>query len=170
MTAQEPDSFSSKRIYPPHRAKGLASGGDERHASRWIPSTPHPAEQTTGDPLQEPHHPPVDPLSAWERRLDRLIDWLPWRFRSPVRWLLQPSSIWIRVPAGLLLVCGGFLGFLPVLGFWMIPLGLVLLAEDMPPLRSARALVLDWIERCHPRWLAAAPALLPCSNLRKESR
>lgn len=30
----------------------------------------------------------------------------------------------LRLVLGLLLIAGGFLGFLPVLGFWMIPLGL----------------------------------------------
>jgi len=29
----------------------------------------------------------------------------------------------------------GALGFLPILGFWMIPLGLALLATDIPPFR-----------------------------------
>jgi hypothetical protein len=32
----------------------------------------------------------------------------------------------------LLLIVGGVVGFLPVLGFWMIPLGLLLLAQDVP--------------------------------------
>jgi hypothetical protein len=41
-----------------------------------------------------------------------------------------------------------------VLGFWMVPLGLVLLADDVPPLTAARSRVLDWIERRHPDWLA----------------
>ncbi|MGA8260228.1 MAG: PGPGW domain-containing protein [Arenicellales bacterium] len=35
-----------------------------------------------------------------------------------------------RISIGLLLVVGGLFGFLPVLGFWMIPLGLVILAVD----------------------------------------
>jgi hypothetical protein len=56
-----------------------------------------------------------------------------------------------RVP--MLLICGGLLGFLPILGFWMLPLGLLLLAEDVPPLKSARTRILDWIERRHPNWL-----------------
>jgi hypothetical protein len=105
--------------------------------------------------------------SAHDWRLERLIDCLSWRFRSPIRWLRQPSSLWIRMPAGVLLTCGGLLGFLPVLGFWMLPLGLVLLAEDVPPLRAGRAWILDWIERRYPNWLAAAPA---SPHLRKESR
>lgn len=36
----------------------------------------------------------------------------------------------VRISIGLLLVVGGLFGFLPVLGFWMIPLGLVILAVD----------------------------------------
>ncbi len=39
----------------------------------------------------------------------------------------------VRGLLGLILVLLGFLGFLPVLGFWMIPLGLALLATDIPP-------------------------------------
>ena len=40
----------------------------------------------------------------------------------------------IRGVLGLCLTMLGVLGFLPVLGFWMIPLGLALLATDLPPL------------------------------------
>ena len=40
-----------------------------------------------------------------------------------------------RTLLGLLFVAGGILGFLPVLGFWMIPVGLALIALDVPPLR-----------------------------------
>lgn len=40
----------------------------------------------------------------------------------------------LRAVLGLLLIGMGVLGFLPVLGFWMIPLGLALLATDVPPL------------------------------------
>jgi hypothetical protein len=39
---------------------------------------------------------------------------------------------WVRVPVGLLFLVGGVLGFLPVLGFWMIPIGLAILALDIP--------------------------------------
>jgi len=30
---------------------------------------------------------------------------------------------WLRKTVGILLVIGGLLGFLPVLGYWMIPVG-----------------------------------------------
>jgi hypothetical protein len=87
-------------------------------------------------------------------RVDRIIDRLPGRLRSALRRLRQPEATPVRVPAGMLLVCGGILGFLPILGFWMLPLGLILLAEDVPPLRSARSWMLNWIERRYPHWLA----------------
>ncbi|MDX2225186.1 MAG: PGPGW domain-containing protein [Rhodospirillaceae bacterium] len=46
-----------------------------------------------------------------------------------------PRSRWLRIPIGIALVLGGVLGFLPVLGFWMVPLGLAVLAIDFPPAR-----------------------------------
>ena len=36
----------------------------------------------------------------------------------------------LRKTVGVLLVLGGILGFLPILGYWMIPVGLTLLAVD----------------------------------------
>jgi hypothetical protein len=82
-------------------------------------------------------------------RLVPLIARLPRRLRTAIHWLRRPSSRWARLPAGLLLICGGLLSILPILGLWMLPLGLALLAEDAPPLRRARGRVLDWVER---RW------------------
>ena len=43
-----------------------------------------------------------------------------------------PGNKLMRVLLGLALVCGGVLGFLRVLGFWMIPLGIAVLAVDIP--------------------------------------
>jgi hypothetical protein len=93
-------------------------------------------------------------LSADERRLEQLIDRLPSGFRSTVRSLRRPSGRWLRIPAGVLLMFGGVLGFLPIVGFWMLPIGLALLADDVRPLRALRSRILDWVERHHPNWLA----------------
>jgi purine-cytosine permease-like protein len=49
-----------------------------------------------------------------------------------------PANMLVRVVLGVLLVIGGFLGFLPVLGFWMVPLGLMVLSIDFPPVRRFR--------------------------------
>jgi hypothetical protein len=88
-------------------------------------------------------------------RLEALIDRLPPRVGGAVSYLLRPKSRWVRIPAGVLLLGGGLLAFLPVLGVWMLPVGLALLAEDVPAFRSTRSKVLDWIERRRPQWLSA---------------
>ena len=49
-----------------------------------------------------------------------------------------PESRMLRMGLGILLVIGGILGFLPVLGFWMIPLGLLILSHDIPTVRRWR--------------------------------
>lgn len=42
----------------------------------------------------------------------------------------------VRITAGMVLVIAGILGpFLPILGIWMVPMGLVLLAVDFPVAR-----------------------------------
>lgn len=91
------------------------------------------------------------PEDDW--RLERLIGRLPPRLGAALRFLRQPSGRWLRIPAGLLLILGGMLFFLPILGIWMLPVGLALLAEDLPVLRSWRCRILDWIEYRHPEWL-----------------
>jgi hypothetical protein len=52
-------------------------------------------------------------------------------------WIRHPKWKWLRPPAGVLLIVGGALGFLPVLGFWMIPLGVGVLAVDFPAAKRA---------------------------------
>jgi len=38
-----------------------------------------------------------------------------------------------RLILGLLLIIGGIFGFLPILGFWMIPLGIAVASVDVVP-------------------------------------
>lgn len=49
-----------------------------------------------------------------------------------------PSTRLGRTVMGAALICGGILGFLPVLGFWMIPMGLIILSQDFPVVRRWR--------------------------------
>jgi hypothetical protein len=64
-----------------------------------------------------------------------------------------PGSPILRVALGILLILGGFLWFLPVVGFWMLPLGVAVLSVDMPPVRrfrrSATVKIGYWL---HLRW------------------
>lgn len=64
------------------------------------------------------------------------------------KWRLKlPESPAVRVLIGSLLIVGGVLGFLPVLGFWMIPLGLLVLSHDIPFVRRRRRKLAVWWAR-----------------------
>ncbi len=56
----------------------------------------------------------------------------------------MPRSRVGRIATGSALVVGGTLGFLPVLGFWMIPLGLIVLSHDLPVVRAQRRRLAVW--------------------------
>ncbi|MDH3580665.1 MAG: hypothetical protein OEM91_08575 [Hyphomicrobiales bacterium] len=58
-----------------------------------------------------------------------------------------PRSRIVRVAIGVCLIIGGLLGFLPILGFWMVPLGLLVLSVDLPPVRRLRRRLDLWWER-----------------------
>lgn len=85
-------------------------------------------------------------------QFDRLQQRLPGPFRKLVGWLRRPGSIWVRIPLAILFLGAGFLGFLPILGFWMAPLGVLLLAEDVPFLRSPIRRLMVWLEELWDRW------------------
>jgi hypothetical protein len=78
-----------------------------------------------------------------DRRLDRAERHLPQFLADWLAHLRKPSMSWLRMPLGFLFILGGLFSFLPVLGLWMLPLGLVLLALDFAFLRrpTARSLV-----------------------------
>jgi hypothetical protein len=94
----------------------------------------------------------------FQRQFDALERMIPGsggvfsRLRSN-RWLP------VRLPLAVLLIVGGVVSFLPVLGFWMLPLGLLLLAVDLPFLRGpisslvirGRILGRRWVRRWRKR-------------------
>jgi hypothetical protein len=86
------------------------------------------------------------PADDLDRQLDGLQQRLPrWACRL-LHWV-RKSSLWVRLPLALLLMGGGTVGFLPILGFWMLPLGLILIAQDIRPLRPPIARLIAWAER-----------------------
>ena len=83
-------------------------------------------------------------------RLDpptRPIDRMAQKIRFFSRHFHLPKSKPVRIGLGILLVACGFLGFLPVLGFWMIPLGLLVLSVDIPMVRRWRRQLTVWWHR-----------------------
>jgi hypothetical protein len=83
------------------------------------------------------------------RHLEREI---PTSVTRVLRWLRHPRSRWVRIPAGILFILGGFLAILPVFGAWMIPVGLLLLAADIPFLRRPVGHGTIWVTE---RWRGA---------------
>ena len=81
-------------------------------------------------------------MPDFDLEMDRLQGHLPgWAGRHLNR-LRHPRAVWVRVPAGIALAGGGVFSILPVLGLWMLPVGLALLAHDVPPMRKPVARVL----------------------------
>ena len=70
-----------------------------------------------------------------ETAFDTLEREIPGRLQRAVRWLRRPQARKVRIPLGVLCILGSFFWFLPVLGLWFLPLGLLLIAQDVPFLR-----------------------------------
>ncbi|MFC4625739.1 hypothetical protein ACFO1V_11030 [Daeguia caeni] len=67
----------------------------------------------------------------------------------------MPQSVMMRRVLGGSFLVGGALGFLPVLGFWMIPVGIIILSHDSHRVRRIRRrsevhIWRKWIRRRRP--------------------
>jgi hypothetical protein len=88
-----------------------------------------------------------------EKAYDKLEEHAPDPVARAIRWLRNPKGRWARLPLGILLVGAGFLGpVVPVLGIELIPIGLLLIAQDVPPLREPVAQMTLWLERKWVEW------------------
>lgn len=87
-----------------------------------------------------------------ERQWHRLRRGLPHSIAHPLGWLRERQARRVRIPVGILLIVAGLLGFLPIFGFWMVPLGLLLLAQDIPFLKRPAGRVLVWFNRTWQTW------------------
>ena len=92
---------------------------------------------------------------AWLRRIPIVLMWerpaerssMAAKIRFANRHFHLPQSKPIRIGLGILLVACGLVGFLPVVGFWMIPLGLLVLSVDIPIVRRWRRKLAVWWHR-----------------------
>lgn len=95
-------------------------------------------------------------MSRRERRFQRQFEALERLFpllRGPMSTLRRDSWFPVRFPLALILIAGGLFSFLPVLGVWMLPLGLLLLAVDLPILRGPISVLVIRGRRITKRWL-----------------
>ena len=70
-----------------------------------------------------------------------------YKVRFAGREITLPRSRLLRLSLGVALICGGVLGFLPVVGFWMLPLGVLVLSFDLPFARRWRRRFVVWWNR-----------------------
>jgi len=76
--------------------------------------------------------------------LDLASSKLPNWIAQSLKWLREPSRRLMRIGAGVAMIVGGLLAFLPVLGVWMLPLGLILLSQDISILQRPVLKALAW--------------------------
>jgi hypothetical protein len=96
-----------------------------------------------------------DPLNQAFDRLERM---LPATAAHVLHWLHAPESRYIRIPLGILCIIASFFWFLPVIGLEYLPIGLLLIAQDVPVMRKpvGRMMMrlLDVVDRVIRRWKA----------------
>ena len=64
-----------------------------------------------------------------------------------------PFVLTSLIALGVALILGGVLGFLPILGLWMLPLGLIVLSTDFAQVRRLRRRLDLWFGRTvTPAW------------------
>jgi hypothetical protein len=99
--------------------------------------------------------------AAWDARVAHLLTKLPDRAKPAVGWLRYPPRRWPRLLAATLLIAGGICSILPVLGLWIFPLGLALMSDDLPWLKTPLEFTARWVERT---WWKARAAWGRCGQ------
>lgn len=78
-------------------------------------------------------------MTKQDRRLLRQFRALQNQFpllRRPIRVIMNDRWAMVRMPFAILLIILSLFSFLPFLGLWMLPVGLLVLALDFQPLRG----------------------------------
>ena len=57
--------------------------------------------------------------------------------KSFLAWVKHTVPPGLRLVVGIVFIIGGVFGFLPILGFWMIPLGIAIALMDIKPIWNA---------------------------------
>lgn len=91
-----------------------------------------------------------------DEAFDRLERLLPDKLTPLLRWLRSDRSRPVRIPLGTLFIMASFFWFLPVVGLEFFPVGLLLIAQDVPFLRRPAGALTHWLldlfERLRDAW------------------
>jgi hypothetical protein len=106
------------------------------------------------------------------KAFDELEREAPDSLARAIGWMRKPQARIVRLPLGILCIVGSFLWFLPVLGLWFLPLGLLLIAQDVRflrrPVGRMTLYLLDRWKRLRRWWARKKEAR--AKRLRSESR
>ena len=88
-------------------------------------------------------------IPDFHEEMERFQNHIPTWIGHNLNRLRGDRAKWLRVPTGVALIGGGVLGFLPlpVVAVWMLPVGLALLAHDIPTMRRPMARLLHFTNR-----------------------
>ncbi len=88
------------------------------------------------------HQPAADDLDeAFDKLEQEARDFLT----RAICWLREPQARMVRLPLGILFIVAGFLWFLPIVGLEFLPIGLLLIAQDVPFLRRPVGRMTLWL-------------------------
>lgn len=80
-----------------------------------------------------------------DREFSRFSKKLPRSIGRFVDWLRRPEMRLVRILVAVIFIPGGLIGFfLPIFGFWMTPVGFMLIAQDVPFMRGPMSRMLAW--------------------------
>jgi hypothetical protein len=80
-----------------------------------------------------------------DEAFDKLEREAPDALTHVILWLRRPQARRVRIPVGVLCIIAGLLWFLPVVGIEFLPIGLLLIAQDVPFLRAPVGRMTLWL-------------------------
>jgi 4-alpha-glucanotransferase len=125
--------------------KGRRARGSDRQPNGYKPGDRHAPETIDASKNDSEEIGKTD-AQQLDAIVEKYADKIPRPLGRFIRWMRRPELRWVRLIAGILFVIFGFVGFLPILGFWMVPLGLIILAQDSRWLQRPTLKVITWLE------------------------
>ena len=112
----------------------------------------------------------MTPNPDFTQEMDRFQSHIPTWVGHNLNRLRGKRAIWVRVLTGVALI--GVWSFLPlpIVGIWMLPVGLALLAHDIPAMRRPMARLLHFTNRKIEKKKKSENCLLPETRYRVRQR
>src|SRR5215469_8884231 len=115
-------------------------------------------------------------IPDFHEEMNRFQNHIPTWVGHNLNRLRGKRAIWVRVSTGVALIVAWFFLPLPVVGIWMLPVGLALLAHDIPIVRAPIARLLHFLNKkvekrkVEKRKSCAISALPPKADIRHPIR